>query len=71
MRCPICNGTVPPRLDASGAARSGFLPFCSERCKLIDLAKWMGEEYRIPGPPAPDTLAESASLGADDDPTFH
>jgi len=24
-------------------------PFCSERCKLIDLGKWAAEEYRIPG----------------------
>jgi uncharacterized protein len=24
-------------------------PFCSERCKLLDLAKWMGGDYRIPG----------------------
>jgi endogenous inhibitor of DNA gyrase (YacG/DUF329 family) len=24
-------------------------PFCSERCRLIDLGAWAGEEYRIPG----------------------
>jgi len=26
-----------------------FRPFCSERCRLIDLGKWAAEEYRIPG----------------------
>lgn len=26
-----------------------FRPFCSERCRLIDLGKWASEEYRIPG----------------------
>lgn len=26
-----------------------FKPFCSERCRLIDLGKWASEEYRIPG----------------------
>jgi endogenous inhibitor of DNA gyrase (YacG/DUF329 family) len=24
-------------------------PFCSDRCRLIDLGKWLGEEYRIAG----------------------
>jgi uncharacterized protein len=26
-----------------------FRPFCSERCKLLDLAKWVDGDYRIPG----------------------
>jgi endogenous inhibitor of DNA gyrase (YacG/DUF329 family) len=26
-----------------------FRPFCSERCRLIDLGKWASEDYRIPG----------------------
>ena len=25
-----------------------FRPFCSERCKLIDLGRWLGEQYRVP-----------------------
>lgn len=29
-------------------------PFCSERCRLIDLGAWANEEYRIPGEPLPD-----------------
>jgi endogenous inhibitor of DNA gyrase (YacG/DUF329 family) len=35
---------VPPRPGNRSA------PFCSDRCRLVDLAKWLGEEYRIPGP---------------------
>jgi len=27
-------------------------PFCSERCKMADLGRWLGGEYRVPGPPA-------------------
>jgi endogenous inhibitor of DNA gyrase (YacG/DUF329 family) len=27
-------------------------PFCSERCKMADLGRWLSEAYRIPGPPA-------------------
>jgi len=26
-------------------------PFCSRRCKLIDLGRWLDERHRIPGPP--------------------
>lgn len=42
--CPVCKGT---------AVRDGnkFWPLCSERCQLIDLGKWLGEEYRVPGEP--------------------
>jgi endogenous inhibitor of DNA gyrase (YacG/DUF329 family) len=39
--CPICHKAVPPR------AKSEFFPFCSVRCKTIDLAKWMGGDYRV------------------------
>ncbi len=30
---------------------NAFAPFCSERCKLIDLGKWASGEYVIPGAP--------------------
>lgn len=45
-RCPICAKPVERR------PANRFFPFCSDRCRLVDLGKWMGEEYRIPGPPA-------------------
>ncbi|MCH6550685.1 MAG: tRNA (adenosine(37)-N6)-threonylcarbamoyltransferase complex ATPase subunit type 1 TsaE [Planctomycetes bacterium] len=38
-RCPTCGGDVEP---AAAAA-----PFCSPRCRLVDLGRWMNEEYRI------------------------
>jgi uncharacterized protein len=28
-------------------------PFCSERCKLADLGRWLSGDYRVPGPPVP------------------
>ncbi len=31
-------------------------PFCSERCKLIDLGAWLDEEYRIEEPVSPEAL---------------
>jgi endogenous inhibitor of DNA gyrase (YacG/DUF329 family) len=40
--CPICG--KPPSPDHA--------PFCTRGCKDRDLLKWLGEGYRIPGPPA-------------------
>lgn len=53
--CPICKKPVPPR-ETNPAA-----PFCCERCKLLDLGKWLGEEYRVPGPRAGDGEERPAS----------
>ena len=39
--CPICKKTTTWEENA-------WRPFCSEKCKLIDLGKWVLEEYRIP-----------------------
>ncbi|MCL4846783.1 MAG: DNA gyrase inhibitor YacG [Acidobacteria bacterium] len=32
-------------------AAAAWRPFCSERCRLLDLAEWADGSYRIPGPP--------------------
>lgn len=40
-RCPICHREF--FRDASPA-----LPFCSERCRRIDLGRWLGEDYSVP-----------------------
>jgi len=37
-------------------AENRWRPFCSERCKLIDLGQWATEKYRVPVEPAPDEL---------------
>lgn len=50
-RCPTC------RHAAARDAHPQF-PFCSERCRLIDLGRWLGEEYRIPE--QPDTSPPSS-----------
>lgn len=48
MRCPICGKTV--QLTDPEA------PFCSERCRLLDLGNWASEKYVIstPARPKPD-----------------
>jgi uncharacterized protein len=45
MRCPICRKQV--QLD------DPFAPFCSDRCRIIDLGNWASEKYVIPIPADP------------------
>ena len=47
MRCPVCNREFTK--EESNAA-----PFCSERCRTIDLGRWLGESYGLPTVPDPD-----------------
>ena len=46
-RCPQCGAET-------SWDNNPFRPFCCERCKLIDLGNWLGERYRVPGPPSGD-----------------
>jgi endogenous inhibitor of DNA gyrase (YacG/DUF329 family) len=52
--CPICKKPV------AEAAENSFFPFCSDRCKLIDLGRWLDGKYF----PAP---TRSADDSPDDD----
>lgn len=47
VKCPHCDKPVP------WSPASRFRPFCSERCKLIDLGAWATESHRIPGEALP------------------
>jgi hypothetical protein len=42
VTCPVCK-------QKTTWENNRFKPFCSERCKLIDLGKWASDEYRIAG----------------------
>jgi endogenous inhibitor of DNA gyrase (YacG/DUF329 family) len=44
LPCPICKTPVAPE----GPAKPSTFPFCSDRCKLIDLGRWLGGKYQIP-----------------------
>lgn len=45
VNCPTCQAKV------EWSEKSPARPFCSERCKLIDLGEWANEEKSIPGEP--------------------
>lgn len=40
--CPVCK-------NKTTWEENPWRPFCSERCKLVDLGKWVLEEYKIAG----------------------
>ena len=43
VRCPICDKAM----DARGPKEWPQWPFCSKRCRLVDLGRWLGGSYRI------------------------
>jgi endogenous inhibitor of DNA gyrase (YacG/DUF329 family) len=58
VRCPTCK--------KKGDWLSGtFAPFCSKRCKLIDLGKWFSGENKISEPLRPDSLEDLEGVEED------
>ncbi|MFN3623948.1 MAG: DNA gyrase inhibitor YacG [Hyphomicrobium sp.] len=52
-RCPICGEKT----------EQAFRPFCSKRCRDVDLARWLGDGYAIPGG-APEADEDGEEPGA-------
>jgi endogenous inhibitor of DNA gyrase (YacG/DUF329 family) len=48
VRCPRCGG------DSIYAPSNPYRPFCSERCKKVDLGAWASESFRVPTEAPPD-----------------
>lgn len=42
--CPICRR----KMEGRGLEDLPYLPFCSLKCKRIDLGRWLDEAYRLP-----------------------
>jgi endogenous inhibitor of DNA gyrase (YacG/DUF329 family) len=55
VRCPSCK-------KEGEWFQGGYGPFCSRRCKLVDLGKWFGEENCISEPLRPEHLNQFAEL---------
>jgi endogenous inhibitor of DNA gyrase (YacG/DUF329 family) len=51
IRCPRCGAS----------ARDEYFPFCSDRCRLIDLGRWIDGSYRIPGEASDEGIGPDAS----------
>ncbi|WP_390843828.1 DNA gyrase inhibitor YacG [Anatilimnocola floriformis] len=56
LRCSICERYFDP-------ATSDAMPFCSKRCKQVDLGRWLGERYSVP--------AERSEEDEDEGPSRH
>ncbi len=56
VACPTCG--APVEWSSASPAR----PFCSERCKLIDLGAWASEEHVIAGEPLNDIFSDALPL---------
>ncbi|WP_346837138.1 DNA gyrase inhibitor YacG [Microbulbifer sp. SAOS-129_SWC] len=56
LNCPSCKKPI------EWSSAFPHRPFCSERCKLIDLGEWAAEGHRIAGEPAYDDVL-SGELG--------
>ena len=52
VKCPTCGRPV------EWSEGSVYRPFCSDRCRLIDLGAWLDEAHRIPGENALDSSDE-------------
>lgn len=50
VRCPVCKGV------SVYAQTNVYRPFCSARCKDIDLGAWANEEFRLPTVDKPDDM---------------
>ena len=59
VKCPICGTTNEFFQEPVG-------PFCSNRCKMVDLGQWLNEDYRISEPLRPDHFEEFEHLEGKD-----
>ena len=58
-QCPHCDREV-------AWPETATYPFCSERCRLIDLGVWAAGDYRLPGEPASEKDLRSVEASDDD-----
>ena len=58
ITCPICNRKLPPGKEGASA----WLPFCSERCRNVDLYRWGSGRYAIVEPLAGDEDVEAGTM---------
>jgi uncharacterized protein len=59
-RCPICR-------KATDSETTADFPFCSERCKMLDLGKWASEKYVISEPVIDESTPENPERPASAD----
>ena len=56
--CPICSRPASPR------SKNPAAPFCSPRCKQVDLGYWLNESYRVPVTQDAEAVEETLAAAA-------
>lgn len=66
-KCPVCHKTVKlsPKAQSEEAK---YFPFCSRRCKLVDLGAWLDDKYKIISELQSQQSAEPADTSSDTPP---
>lgn len=59
VQCPTC------KMEVVWSSENSYKPFCSQRCKLIDLGDWATEAHKIPGEVNPDEDVLTGLLAED------
>jgi hypothetical protein len=54
--CPVCSKAV----SAESGAQASTFPFCSERCRQVDLLRWSQGKYAIVEPLDPEHVAQES-----------
>ena len=62
-RCPVCARQF------ESEEPSAAMPFCSERCRRIDLHRWLGEKYALPSESSAEEEEPPRADQSQDDPT--
>lgn len=65
-KCPTCGRALTVVPGATPATTWPYRPFCSERCRSIDLGSWLDGAYRISAPVSEEDL--DGALAAEGDP---
>jgi hypothetical protein len=60
VRCPKCGKETPYEGNP-------FRPFCSSRCKIVDLGNWASGSYRVPIETPPEEAAEESTDARDEE----
>jgi endogenous inhibitor of DNA gyrase (YacG/DUF329 family) len=60
-RCSNCKRSVPPREE------NPSFPFCSPRCRALDLSRWFTGSYRVPTREPPEGERDEAAVQPDEE----
>ncbi|MCJ7675208.1 MAG: DNA gyrase inhibitor YacG [Sedimentisphaerales bacterium] len=63
-RCPVCHKVVGASLRKQPES-ARFFPFCSRRCKLVDLGAWLDGQYKIVSQPELQQPGEPPAICSD------